>query len=249
MYDWAQFTAALDTAAVFSWHTGNTSSTRQPSTRDCLLYRDFHDIIKRTAAHYDFDSTQFGCHGVRVGGATHLRAAGADDEFICLMGRWRSLPACLSYQEVSTAAHDRMAALLMTPGVYTTRDLRLQYVLPQLTHGAATHPQHTPPASEMLARPVLPFYRPRAAERAATPAPPPAAILPPVPVQTTTAPHPTPTPSMTHGTEDHTGVFNPAQLQWGGTGPVGDPGFNAQSLAFDTILREETEAESDTDVE
>jgi hypothetical protein len=36
MYDWAQFTAALDAAAVFSWHTGNTSSTRQPSTRECL---------------------------------------------------------------------------------------------------------------------------------------------------------------------------------------------------------------------
>ncbi|KAJ1394291.1 hypothetical protein B484DRAFT_340393, partial [Ochromonadaceae sp. CCMP2298] len=88
MYDWTQFTAALDTAAVFSWRTGNTSSTRQPSTRECLLYRDFHDIIKRTAAHFDFDSTQFGCHGVRVGGATHLRAAGADDGFICLMGRW-----------------------------------------------------------------------------------------------------------------------------------------------------------------
>ncbi|KAJ1406230.1 hypothetical protein B484DRAFT_337603 [Ochromonadaceae sp. CCMP2298] len=152
MYDWAQFTAALDTAAVFSWRTGNTNSTSRPSTRECLLYRDFHDTIKRTAAHFNFDSTQFGCHGVRVGGATHLRAAGADDGYICLMGRWRSLPACLSYQEVSTAAHDRMAALLMTPGVYTTRDLRLQYVLPQLTHGAATHPQQTAPASEITCK-------------------------------------------------------------------------------------------------
>ncbi|KAJ1412179.1 hypothetical protein B484DRAFT_335900 [Ochromonadaceae sp. CCMP2298] len=244
MYDWAQFTHALDTAAVFSWCSRSTShaSSNLPSSRECLLYRDFHEVVKRTATPFDFDSTQFGCHGVRVGGATHLRAAGADDGFICLMGRWRSLPACLSYQEVSTAAHDRMAALLMTPGVYTTRDLRLQYVLPQLTHGAATYPSQPPPASEVLTQPVLPFYRPRAATRAAAPAPPPAWRLPPVPTEPTPVPPPVPTPT-TNTAE------NPTPLRWRGR-LVGDPTtFEAQLLAFDTILREETAGESDSDVE
>jgi hypothetical protein len=177
-----------------------------------------------------------------VRGATHLRAAGADDGFICLMGRWRSLPACLSYQEVSTAAHDRMGALLMTPGVYTTRDLRLQYVLPQLTHGAATHPSQSPPASEVITRPVLPFYRPRAAIQAAALAPPPAGSLPQVPPLPTPVPLPVPPPTTNT-------VHNPMTLQWRGRS-VGDPTtFDAQLVAFQTILREETAGESDSDVE
>jgi hypothetical protein len=52
---------------------------------------------------------------------------------ICLMGRWRSLPACLGYQEVSTQAHDRKTSLLLTPDIYTTRDIELQYCVPRHT--------------------------------------------------------------------------------------------------------------------
>jgi hypothetical protein len=54
------------------------------------------------------------------------------------MGRWKSLPACLGYQETSTRAHDRMQALLMTPGLYTNRDLHLQYTLPRYSELSPT---------------------------------------------------------------------------------------------------------------
>ncbi|KAJ1425892.1 hypothetical protein B484DRAFT_330660 [Ochromonadaceae sp. CCMP2298] len=128
MFDWAQQSSPVATAPIFSW-----PSLVHPNQRDHLEYREFHADIRAAAAHFGFDQTQFGCHGIRVGGATLLRAAGADDGFICLMGRWASLPACLSYQEPSTSAHDRMASLLLTPGIYTVRDLRLQYVLPRVT--------------------------------------------------------------------------------------------------------------------
>jgi hypothetical protein len=137
MFDWALQSSPISTAPIFSW-----PSPTQPNIRDNLWYREFHNDIRAAAAHFGFDSSQFGCHGIRVGGATLLRAAGADDGFICLMGRWASLPACLSYQETSTTAHDRMASLLLTPGLYTVRDLRLQYVLPRVTPIAVT-PDHS----------------------------------------------------------------------------------------------------------
>ncbi|KAJ1392066.1 hypothetical protein B484DRAFT_340725 [Ochromonadaceae sp. CCMP2298] len=128
MFDWSHQSSPVATAPIFSWPTP-TSATQ----REHLWYREFHHDIRDAAAHFGFDQTQFGCHGIRVGGATLLRAAGADDGYICLMGRWRSLPACLAYQETSTNAHDQMASLLLTPGIYTVRDLRLQYVLPRVT--------------------------------------------------------------------------------------------------------------------
>ncbi|KAJ1421556.1 hypothetical protein B484DRAFT_332672 [Ochromonadaceae sp. CCMP2298] len=128
MFDWAEQSYPIATAPIFSW-----PSPTHTAQRDHLWYREFHTDIRDAAAHFGFDQTQFGCHGIRVGGATLLRAAGADDGYICLMGRWASLPACLSYQETFTNAHDRMATLLLTPAIYTVRDLRLQYVLPRVT--------------------------------------------------------------------------------------------------------------------
>jgi hypothetical protein len=134
MYDWGQHAQALPNTPVFSWPTTHHDKqhTRTPQ-RTNLLYRNFHELLQRTAAYFGFEGTQFGCQSLRVGGATLLRAAGADDGLICLMGRWRSLPACLGYQEISTAAHDRMSSLLLTPGIYTTRDIEMQYCVPRHT--------------------------------------------------------------------------------------------------------------------
>ena len=67
----------------------------------------------------------FSSHSFRIGGATHLRAAGVDDGTIMRMGRWKSLPACLGYQAASTHANDRVLGLLSSPGNFTTRDVHL----------------------------------------------------------------------------------------------------------------------------
>jgi hypothetical protein len=140
MYDWAHAVQLDDKHPVFSWLPlpliGPHYPGRRPTPahrREYLWYKDMTASIKKAARFFGFDDKQFSCHGLRVGGATLLRAAGADDGYICLMGRWRSLPACLSYQEVTTHAHDQMAALLFTPGIYTSRDLRLQYSLPRFS--------------------------------------------------------------------------------------------------------------------
>jgi hypothetical protein len=87
--------------------------------------------IKEMAVAFGFSPERFGCHGLRIGGACLLRAAGAKDSFILLMGRWKSLPACLNYQEASTADYDRMLSLLCTMGLYTSRDLRIRYPRPR----------------------------------------------------------------------------------------------------------------------
>jgi hypothetical protein len=96
------------------------------------MYADFTKVVKYAATLFGFAPDLFGGQSIRVGGATLLRAAGATDGEICLMGRWKSLPACLGYQEVSTATHDRMLNMLLTTGAYTNRDIRLQYRLPTL---------------------------------------------------------------------------------------------------------------------
>jgi hypothetical protein len=226
MYNWAQFSVAVPTAPVFSW-----ASPTDPSKRVYLNYRDFHQLIRRTAGRFGFNPTQFGCQGVRAGGATLLRAAGANDGFICLMGRWRSLPSCLRYQEVTTAAHDQMAILLMTPGLYSNRDLRLQYCLPSISDRSAhqpTVPGFAPPP-------------PRADNTPHTGAP----TLSPPPTHTTeppTAPTPAPAPTSTRQVSAHAAALINvvANANYGGTGPRegADSGFDAQCSAFDRIYRD-----------
>ena len=73
-----------------------------------LSYRRFVKAIKETATRFGFNPTHFAGYSPRVGGASLLRAAGASDGFLKLMGRWKTLPACLGYQETSTKACDLM---------------------------------------------------------------------------------------------------------------------------------------------
>ncbi len=101
-----------------------------------LLYR-FVKAIKETAIRFGFDPTHFAGYSPRVGGASLLRAAGASDGFLKLMGRSKTLPACLGYQETSTKACDLMLALLDKPDLYTERDIRLaQDIAPEIVNRA-----------------------------------------------------------------------------------------------------------------
>jgi hypothetical protein len=116
LYDWILTSAPRQKDFILSWPTLNKS---KPGQRTSLRYKDFMFVVKHAAVQAGFAPNRFGCQGLRVGGATLLRAAGATDEKICLMGRWKSLPACLGYQEVSTATHDRMLDMLLRSGAYT----------------------------------------------------------------------------------------------------------------------------------
>ena len=54
-----------------------------------------------------------------------VRAAGAPMSMILFMGRWKSAPACLSYQVVGVNEYDRAMDYLQTPGVLSMAEVEL----------------------------------------------------------------------------------------------------------------------------
>lgn len=127
--------------------------TSAVGTSSPLDYSRFKGVLRYTGRLFGIMSHVAG-HGLRIGGATHLRASGADDGTIMLMGRWRSLPASLGYQASSTATHDRLLHLLSTPGSFTARDIRLSQAAPpqnaatSIAHRRNHGGQSVPPGSQ-----------------------------------------------------------------------------------------------------
>ena len=119
LFDWAK-TAKLQPDDRFLSYRTKSTSRSQP-----LQYRRVGAAIKYAARKHGINPKHFSCHSLRVGGASHLRAAGATDGNIFSMGRWRSMPACLGYQASNTAINDRLLVLLGKHGVFTTRDVQL----------------------------------------------------------------------------------------------------------------------------
>ena len=48
---------------------------------------------------------------------------------ILFMGRWKSAPACLSYQVVDASEYDRTMDYLRTPGVLSIADVELLHMI------------------------------------------------------------------------------------------------------------------------
>ena len=63
---------------------------RDPGTNKPLSYEFVLGITKRLMAAVGEDPSQFGTHSYRIGGATALFAAGANETVIRTMGRWSS---------------------------------------------------------------------------------------------------------------------------------------------------------------
>jgi hypothetical protein len=134
----ADTTAALPLPRIlFEWARTNhlhaddyfLSYRAAPSSRTVNLnYHRMNSILKFTAGKQQLPGTRYSCHCLRVGGASLLRAAGADDSEIMALGRWRSLPACIGYQAPSTATNDRLLTFLGRSGVFTNRDVHLSTV-------------------------------------------------------------------------------------------------------------------------
>ena len=70
---------------------GDTPLFRDPSTNEPLRTHHLRDLIRRMmAAVGESTPSDFGTHSLRIGGATALFAAGADETVIRTMGRWSS---------------------------------------------------------------------------------------------------------------------------------------------------------------
>lgn len=119
MFQWAKH-AHLQPQDFFLSYRRNTLDPPR-----VISYRGLSKVIKETAVHFGFEPTFFSCYSTRIGGASLLRAAGASDGFILLMGRWKSLPVCLGYQDSSSAAQDLMMKMLTSKHLFTEDDIRL----------------------------------------------------------------------------------------------------------------------------
>ena len=74
-----------------SWSDrGSTPLFRDPSTNQPLRTSHLRDLIRVMMAGEGEDPSEFGTHSLRIGGATALFAAGADETVIRTMGRWSS---------------------------------------------------------------------------------------------------------------------------------------------------------------
>jgi hypothetical protein len=80
--------------------------------------------VKAAALRLRVDPAKFCLHSLRIGGACALRAAGAPVSMILFIGRWKSAPACLSYQVVGVSEYDRAMDYLRMPGVLSIADVK-----------------------------------------------------------------------------------------------------------------------------
>jgi hypothetical protein len=123
LFDWARSNNARADDFFLSYRARPTARVTTG-----LNYHRMNTILKFTAAKQRLPGTRYSCHCLRVGGASLLRAAGADDSEIMALGRWRSLPACIGYQAPSTATNDRLLRFLGQEGLFTNRDVHLSTV-------------------------------------------------------------------------------------------------------------------------
>jgi hypothetical protein len=118
LYDHAVSSTLQPSDPFLSWR--ETSGQRQ-----VLTYAVMRQAVKSAALRLGVDPAKFSLHSLRIGGACALRAAGAPLSMILFMGRWKSAPACLSYQVVGVSEYDRAMDYLRTPGVLSIADVEL----------------------------------------------------------------------------------------------------------------------------
>lgn len=90
-----------------------------------LRYSQVARAIKMCAVRAGFQAGNFGTHSARVGGACTLRAGGASDSMIQLLGRWKNINTALCYTESGKKEFDIMQEVLSNPSIFTTKDIRL----------------------------------------------------------------------------------------------------------------------------
>ena len=95
----------------------------------CLLYTDIQAAVKASADYFGLDKKSFKTQSIRMSAPTIARTAKLSVPNIMKMGRWKSLPAPLLYQEKSTALNDHILAVVNNPTLFTVEDVQLSRVL------------------------------------------------------------------------------------------------------------------------
>ncbi len=123
LYVWAQQTSHTPTSKLMSFVSGQGTVT-------FLKYDNLRNAIKDCARRLQFDPIWFSVHSLRVGGASALRAGGATDSMIQLLGRWRSLFSLYGYMSGTLQEFVKMQQILANPKHLTSDVVRLMGVRP-----------------------------------------------------------------------------------------------------------------------
>ena len=84
---------------------------------------------KSSAKHFNFDEAWFNTHSIRMSVPTIARAAREPTSTILHMGRWKSVPSSMRYQEQSTSVNDHIISIASNPTYFTSEDIILSRTL------------------------------------------------------------------------------------------------------------------------
>ena len=120
-YQWSKHSLRLDTDPFLSY--------RVRGKLICLLYSDIQAAIKSSAAQFGLSKEWFNTQSIRMSGPTIARAANLSVPNIMPMGRWKSLPAPILYQEQSTALNNHILSVINNLTLFTSEDILLSRIL------------------------------------------------------------------------------------------------------------------------
>jgi len=124
LFNWASRANLRADAMFLSYkQTGSSSSPYVP-----LRMHQMREAVKKCAAQFRLPTDLYGCHSLRVGGTCALRAGGASDSMIQLLGRWQTMPSSLGYQDNSTEEFDRMLGIMSDTSRFTVDDIRIKHM-------------------------------------------------------------------------------------------------------------------------
>jgi hypothetical protein len=125
IYQWSQNSVRFDADPFLSFRVRDQLT--------CLLYSDIQTAVKWSANHFGFNMELFNTHSLRMSAPTIARAANLSTNNIMRMGRWKSLPSQVLYQEQSTALNDHILNVVNNPTLFTSDDIQLSRLLSSRT--------------------------------------------------------------------------------------------------------------------
>ena len=125
---------------IFLWSKQSTRidvdpflSFRHMGTLTCLLYSDIKKAVKQAAPIFGLNGAWFDTQSIRMSVPTMARAARLPVPDVMRLGRWKSMPAALLYQEQSTELNNTILSIVNNPRLFTTEDILLSRLLASRT--------------------------------------------------------------------------------------------------------------------
>jgi hypothetical protein len=121
VYLWSKHSFRLDSDPFLSY--------RHAGSLKCLLYSDIQKAVKSAAKHFGLSEQWFNTQSVRMSAPTIAIAAKVPIPNAMRMGRWRSVPSAVLYQEQSTVLNNTILSLVSNRSLFTSDDIKLSRLL------------------------------------------------------------------------------------------------------------------------